>query len=72
MATQSQQPWGWTMCDHCGAAAALYCLQCGEPEHPDGYCYTGVYSAAVCYDCYIASRPAPPDEPGRGLPGETG
>jgi len=44
------------MCDHCGAETALYCLQCGEAEHPDGYCYTGSYSAAVCYDCYTAYR----------------
>jgi hypothetical protein len=55
-------------CDHCGNELALYCLQCGESEHADGYCYDGIYSAAVCYDC----RATPPDEPGRGLPGETG
>ena len=61
-------------CDHCEAETALYCLQCGEPEHADGYCYDGIYSAAVCYDCYTAyrCRATPPDEPGRGLPGETG
>jgi hypothetical protein len=58
-------------CDHCGAETALYCLQCGGVEHPDGYCWDGLYSAAVCYDCYIACRTQPPEEPGRG-PGETG